>query len=330
MNRVDDERLTTLAKALAPEAFGFVLSASGLQQEDVVASNSHIELVKHVPGQRATLLYRFEDQTKAPKRIIGKLYRSGRRAARMHRWLSALNADVFPNEGLVRVPQPIGISENLRMVLHDYIDGVDLRYALDEDGYKPFALAAHWLALLHNARPLDELKVRTVAHEIEKSIRWLDAVQPHVSPQLHQQLAHARDRLSQLLATPPAVELRTIHRDYYYANVLWDGERLWAIDLDQLRIGDPALDVAHFLAHLQILAYRQTGSFDSYEAQAQRFRNAYAGARPASEIDARLPLYGSYTFLKLAATEAERARDGWPEATEAFATRACAELDQLS
>lgn len=327
MNRVDDERLTTLATALATKAFGFVLSASGLQQEDFVASNSQIELVKHVPGQRATLLYRFEDQTKAQKRIIGKLYRSGRRAARIHGWLSALNSDVFPETGRIRVPHPLGLSEELHMLLYAYVDGVDLRHALDED--EVFVLAARWLAGLHDARPLDELKVRTVEHEIEKSLRWLDAVQPHVSPETQQRLAHTRDRLSQLLAAPPAAELCTIHRDYYYANLLWDGERLWAIDLDQLRIGDPALDVAHFLAHLQVLAYRQTGDFAAYEAQGERFRTSYFEALPTVEVDARLPIYGACTFLKLAATEVERQRDGWRTATEAFAQRACAEFDRL-
>lgn len=327
MTTIDDERLTTLASALAPEAFGHILSASGLQQEDSVASNSHVELVKHAPGRRATLLYSFGGQTKAPKCIIGKLYRGGRRPARIHGWLSALNSDVFPQTGRIRVPHPLGLSAELHMLLYAYIDGVDLRHALDED--EALMLAARWLAGLHDARPLAGLKFRTIEHEAAKSLRSLETVRTHVSPGISSQLGGARERLSQVLAAPPVVELRTIHRDYYYANLLWDGERIWAIDMDELRIGDPALDVAHFLTHLQVLAYRQTGDFAAYKAQGGQFRTSYFEALPTAEVDARLPIYGASTFLKLAATEVERQRDGWREATEAFAARACAELEKL-
>ncbi len=333
MSEVNDEHLArfaaTLAVALAPEAFGVILSASGLQQEDVSASNIPIDILRRVPGQRATLLYRFEDQTKAPKLIIGKLYRSGRRAARIHGWLTALESDVFPQTGRIRVPHPLGRSGQLHMLLYAHIDGVDLRHTIHEYGHEPFALAARWLARLHDASPLDGLKVRTVEQQIEKSLRWLDAVQPDASPETQQRLAHARDRLSQLLAAPPAAELCTIHHDYYYANLLWDGARIWAIDMDELRIGDPALDVAHFLAHLQVLAYRQTGDFSAYDAQGERFLSTYQDERPSAAIDRRLPLYRAHTLLKLAATEAERARTGWRETTEAFASQACAEIDRL-
>ena len=329
MSQPNDQRLSTLTRALSPEAFQLVHAACSLTPH-FIASDSHAVLVKHVPGKRATIMYNFDHQTEAPKRIIGKLYRSGRRAARMQRWLTALNNDVFSHDEHLGVPQPIGLSDELRMVLHEYIEGDDLRHALDEAAHEPFALAARWLARLHSARPLDELKVRTVEHEIETSLRWLDAVQPHVSPEIQAQLIRARDRLSARLAAPPPAQLCAIHRDYYYANLLWDGERLWAIDLDQLRIGDPALDVAHFLAHLQVLAYRQTGDFAAYDPHGERFLTTYHDERPAAAIDARLPLYRAYTFLKLAATETQRARLGWRQAAEAFATRACAELDLLA
>lgn len=326
--RVDDPGLPQLALALTPGALGIVAEAAGLSAS-FAASDSQIELVKHVSGHRATISYTLAYQTEAPKRLIGKLYRSGRRAARMQRWLEALNRDVFPPDGDLRVPTPIGPVDDLHMLLYAYIDGVDLRHTIHEHDYEPFALAARWLARLHDAPPLDELNVRTVEHQIEKSLRWLDAVQPGVSPETQQRLAHARDRLSQLLAAPPVAELCTIHHDYYYANLLWDGERIWAIDVDQLRIGDPALDVAHFLRHLQVLAYRQTGDFSAYDAQADTFLCAYREEAGSPAFEARLPLYRAYTLLKLAATEAQRERPGWREAADAMAGAACDEVERL-
>jgi aminoglycoside phosphotransferase (APT) family kinase protein len=140
-------------------------------------------------------------------------------------------------------------------------------------------------------------------------------------------LAAARDRLFTLLADPPRTNLTTIHRDYYYANVLWDGHSLCVIDLDQLRIGDPALDVAHFAAHLDVLAYRQTGDIAAYREQSATFVGAYRPALGAPPVADRLPIYRAYTFLKLAATEVTREREGWRDATEAMARAACGELD---
>ena len=38
-----------------------------------------------------------------------------------------------------------------------------------------------------------------------------------------------------------------IHRDFYDAQVLWDSARAWIVDFDQLSVGDPALDLGHFV-----------------------------------------------------------------------------------
>jgi thiamine kinase-like enzyme len=307
-----------------------IWKAAGLDAGASVVSDSQIELVKHVPGQRATILYSFNTQTASPRRLIAKLYRSGRRTARMHRWLSILNSDVFRADGPLRVPSPVGLVDDLHIVLHEYIEGVDLRHALDgERGHEPVKLAARWLAQLHKAQPLDELKVRTVEHESKKMLRWLDHVQDHISNETRAGLSIARERLIELLANAPEAELRTIHRDYYYANMLWDGERLWAIDLDQLRTGDPALDVGHFLAHLDILAYRQTGEFAAFARQGAVFLAAYRAEPGAPAVEARLPLYRAYTFLKLADTEVQRERLGWRVAADAMARAACRELERL-
>jgi Ser/Thr protein kinase RdoA (MazF antagonist) len=246
----------------------------------------------------------------------------------MHGWLATLTTQAFPPGGSLRVPRPIGISDDLHMVLLEYAHGDDLRHWINET--RPLELAAGWLARFHEMSPLESLKVRSPGHEIEKALNWLKEVSQHVPESLRARLDKAQVCLANVLATPPAVELRPIHRDFYYANVLADGQHVWAIDLDQLRIGDPALDVAHFTTHLEILAYRQTGSFTAYAEPAQLFLAMYRSQRPSSGIEARLPIYAAYTFLKLAATEAARARDGWREECTAFAERACDSLSDLA
>jgi thiamine kinase-like enzyme len=247
----------------------------------------------------------------------------------MQQWLRHLEGHVFSVESHLRVPAPLGLIEDLHMVVHRYIEGDDLRHVLDADG-QSIMLAASWLARLHRSAPLEGLRVRTPEHEIEKAIRWLDDVQAHVSPDACAALEVLREALHDVLADPPAIELRTIHRDYYYANLLWDGERIWAIDLDQLRIGDPALDVAHFLAHLQVLSYRQTGSFEVLAEHGDIFVNTYFNETHRADVEAQLPLYRAYTFLKLAETEAKRQREGWKDVVEALALAASREVDQIT
>lgn len=320
-----DPELTTLADALSAAGQAEVMALTGLEPSSN-ASDRQVEVVKHVPGQRATLFYKFEGRAEASCRLTGKVYRSRRRAARIYHWLGTLEAGVFPPGGNVRVPHPVALSDALSMVLLEYIDGVDLRHVLEPKGTPAFNAAARWLAALHDSPVLDESRVRTVADEIQKAIGWLDEVAPHVPYNVAARLGSARGRLVEIAASPPRAELCTVHRDYYYANVLWDGARLWGIDLDQLRTGDPALDVGHFLAHLETLAFVQTGDFGSLEPQAERFLQTYVNLRPPSGVIERIPLYKAYTFFKLAATAASRTPEGWRDGIDALSQRALEEL----
>ena len=96
-----------------------------------------------------------------------------------------------------------------------------------------------------------------------------------------------------------------IHRDCYDAQVLWDGARAWIVDFDQLSVGDPALDLGHFVAHLASFAYRVTGRPDSLATQAQIPIETYQAWNPIL-IESRLPFYKACTFMKLAAKEGEK------------------------
>jgi aminoglycoside phosphotransferase (APT) family kinase protein len=105
-----------------------------------------------------------------------------------------------------------------------------------------------------------------------------------------------------------------IHRDFYYANILWDGERLWGLDFDEVSLGDPALDVAHFLAHLEALT-PVTGQ--RVAEAAARFLQSYQ-ERSSLDLDSRLPFYKACTFLKVAANRASRKRHRWERITAAL------------
>ena len=50
-----------------------------------------------------------------------------------------------------------------------------------------------------------------------------------------------------------------IHKDFHYGHIVVDGG-LKVIDFDEMRLGDPNFDLAHFCANLHLLAYRLNNS----------------------------------------------------------------------
>ena len=121
-----------------------------------------------------------------------------------------------------------------------------------------------------------------------------------------------------------------IHKDYYHAHVLWDGRGVWVVDFDELAVGDPAFDVAHFLAHLEYHAQRWNADAAPWSEAAAHFRAAYPAAEAGQRFDARLRFYAAYTLLKLAATVARRKREGWERLVRSLAASACREAEALS
>jgi len=118
-----------------------------------------------------------------------------------------------------------------------------------------------------------------------------------------------------------------IHRDFYDAQIMWDGRRVWILDFDQLCVGDPALDVGHCVAHLASLAYRVTGRPDSLAEAARILLETYLKSNPIS-IESRLPFYKACTFIKLAAKEARRKREHWQRDVSVLTDLACDELER--
>ncbi len=89
-----------------------------------------------------------------------------------------------------------------------------------------------------------------------------------------------------------------VHKDFHYKHVLVDGG-LRVIDFDEVRLGDPAYDVAHFCVHLRLLACRTLGDPDGYAGLERAFLVAYTRRGGAVPID-RYAWFATYTCLKIA------------------------------
>jgi hypothetical protein len=281
--------LPALEIALDADRMALVLaSAVGIEPAACSA-----EVLAYKPGQRATIRYSLDGLD-----LIGKVYGRQVLAERVAGWIQAVGE-----------PEPLAVVPELGLLIRPYVPGDDLRHAL---GSPAMQAAARRIAALHAASPPAGVKPKSLEHELAKVARWCEEIAEVVAP------AQAHSRVHAFAARAGAAAPALVHRDFYYANVVWDGARAWLLDFDELGVGDPAFDVGHFLAHLEVLGYRANGDFDANARAADRFLRAYPPIDPA-----RLALWRTYTFLKLAATEVRRQRPGWSEQCRAFVARAC-------
>ena len=70
-----------------------------------------------------------------------------------------------------------------------------------------------------------------------------------------------------------------------------------AIDLDEAGMGDPAFDLAHFEAHLSLLALQWFGDADRFARARDAFRSGYAAVAPWPEPH---PALAAFAWFKLA------------------------------
>jgi hypothetical protein len=287
-----------------------------LTEAGVVASPAGrvavVDVLNHKPGRRCTVRYRVETPDGLLD-VIGKWYRDERQALEMYRLHDALI-----NGGL-RLPRPLSADSNALLV-EEFVDACELRELVFHNDSAPFAAAGRWLAALQALGPPAGLQHKTLAHELAKAEGWAATV-CYAVPEWGDDAAEALGGMRRLAASFEPAPNVLMHRDFYPANLLWDGASLWGIDFDQAATGDSAVDPATFLAQLEKIAIRDALPGSVFEAHAAAFLAAYHGAREV-DFGPRLPFFKAYTFLKVAAAEVGRHRPRWQELAEAYLRRA--------
>ncbi|MEX0786580.1 MAG: phosphotransferase [Dehalococcoidia bacterium] len=322
-----DPALPTLPQVLDVERVLPYLAQALDQQADELARRSpQVELLRHRQGKRCAVRYCFAgDEQRERQALIGKVYHKGKKLTKTFARQSSLS-ETFNGGGRVRVARPLVSVESLGLLLLEYIDARDMRYALAEGkGGVPASLAGEFLARLHAIPPFAKMEQGTVDDELEKVGAWLSRVAVGIGnvPELAQLRAHMDSRARDLALSPASM----IHRDFYYAHVLYADDSIWVLDFDQLGIGDPSYDLGLFLAHLEELAFTTTGSWDGYADEARAFVEGYRSHAPAwclPGIDARMQFYVGCGLIKLASKLATRQPEGWREGVRAILERALA------
>jgi hypothetical protein len=252
------------------------------------------ELLWHKPDHRWTIRYTLDGDGDA---LLGKMYRDAARGCRVHevmRWLWDEGASGSPELG---VPRPLGWIPELSMLVYRPAPGRVLGEAMfDERASAYMDMAAAWLAALHRSRlPLE--KRFDVAAELANLHAWASAVAER-EPNAARAACHISRRLSERSSELGAEAGRPIHKDFHYQHV-FVAERASVIDFDEVRLGDPHLDLAHFCAYLALLVCRFPAMRTTLDRLRDEFLRSYR-RHAAWEIDERFAAFYAYTCLKIA------------------------------
>ncbi|MDT8304305.1 MAG: phosphotransferase [Anaerolineae bacterium] len=152
------------------------------------------------------------------------------------------------------------------------------------------------LRALHQAELAPAARPHGPAEEIGVINKWLGHLQCHM-PQVHARLQpYARSILWALEAEYSGPAL--LHRDFYDKQVIVGKARpITLLDLDTLAVGEPALDLANALGHLEL---REIQGRLSGERLARAAEALLRGYQPHTSVHRRLPVYTDATRLRLA------------------------------
>jgi hypothetical protein len=252
-------------------------------------------------GRRRVVRYEVEgldpDRTVA---LIGKCYADRHRSWVAHENLRLLSVEVFAGTPRFAVPAPVRHLPALRLVLYREVAGTPLDRLPPPDAAALAVLAAGWLTTLHGSQTVLARRP-DLTHEVRDVAHWAELVAGR-APGARAAAYALADRLATAAAELPAVPEVPVHRDFHAGHVLAvrderrpaeEGGAVAVLDLDEARMGDPALDVAHFATCLD--AAQWTGA----SAARRAFLTAY-GPLPGPAPDERSAFFTAYTSMKIA------------------------------
>jgi aminoglycoside phosphotransferase (APT) family kinase protein len=202
----------------------------------------------------------------------------------------------------VRVPVVLHADDQRGVVTISEMSGRTLRERLSDPALSDEELATDGKQVGAAVRTLHghHARVSRLVHdgtaEMAAAQRWLTAAADFglLDPAAWQ--AREAQVATMLAETPPALAL--LHRDLHDTQiVLHDGEPVALLDLDLATYGDPALDLANLLVHIDLRARQGLCT----ERRARMCGTAVVeGYSPDPDLMRRLPAYAASTRLRLA------------------------------
>jgi aminoglycoside phosphotransferase (APT) family kinase protein len=269
-----------------------------LARPGMIPAVTYAKLLAYKQGNRGLIHYEVSGTEYGEKCIVfGKLYPELGQAERVCQTMQKLRDDCFAALPQLDVPRALGCIPELSMLVYVPAEGTILGDAIaSEHALRYMDLSGEWLGTLHSF-PLPIEKHFRLATELVNCQAWAVLV-GHKYPE------HADDavRIAKHLqehASEMAFDTQSpIHKDFHYGHIVVD-EGLKVIDFDEMRLGDPNFDLAHFCANLHLLAYRQDNSPFQFSSLQSVFLRSYARVTDW-EPNERFVYFYAYTCLKIA------------------------------
>lgn len=275
-----DPFLPGLPHAAYPEGVRQILQALGID-----AAVSAVEPIVYRPGSRAVVRVRTAALT-----LYVKVVRP--------RALAALVERQRALDGVVPAPRCLGWSEPLGVVVLQGLGGIPLTRALVEGGTMPSPAAL--LDLLDAFADVPAPAARARRDVVGGHAAVLCDAVPEVAQRIQ--------RLVTEVAVPQMAEERTIHGDFYEAQVLVSGGQVSGLlDVDGMRHGGALEDPATFIAHLVALAHVHPAA----AARIRAYREELEALPRLHGMTAELHPLVTAVLLGLATTSFRRQERDW-------------------
>ncbi len=259
------------------------------------------QLLAHRLGKRAVL--KFIDGEKdelTAKSFVAKLYNKHSKSWTLSRTIAdCLRHGDFLPESDTRVLRSSVRLDCDRSDTMEFIDGPSLHELRADQAEESYFLAGKAIARMHSTRNLPQLTYHRPADEAHVLRQWLATIEdlrPIDSLTFRRLFELVDEELGKLPSHLPCL----IHRDFHQKQVLTCNGAVYLIDFDTACLGDPAVDVGNFLAHIRLLELTNNADLSRHAAA---FEVGYVACRqlPAHQITA---VYRRAAMLRLACIHA--------------------------
>lgn len=280
-----------------------------------------VETVRYLAESRAILRLTARAREVATgrveeKRFYAKVYKDDEKGEQTYQVLRALWEQA--GEGFT-VGMPIAYLSELRTLIQEEVPGLSLQDMLlrGDEAIPAMRRAARALAALHlddAVTPQHRYPRGEVTATLEKQVKALRRACPRLGPDLEKVLGTIVAGLEEV---PPA----PTHGDLNLRHIMFDGDRLALLDLDDFVWADPVMDVARALAHLAAMTHRFSFPRDRARAAAQAFVDEYFAHVPET-WRMRLPLHYAGALLKMGPSFFRNPKPNSAETVEALIAEA--------
>ena len=289
---VNPENIIKKLRAQAPDAYGL---SDKMSIETVI-------IMSYKPEHRCQLEYQIiTGMPEEPRiKLFAKVLRKSREAARLHavasyylRFLAESRGDIFPPHS-----QPFLIPE-LKAVVFPHIAGAGFNEMLEGKGPEPKVVEniAEGLFTFHSSA-YDPPRTHFWEDEIQIMSQWTSqAVQ--LFPVIAGDASPLLERIIQQGNTLKHRVKVPVHRDFYDKQILVTGHLVTFLDYDSTALGNPALDVGNFIAHLKLRGIQKRGDPDHFNRLMKTFIKTYQ-KHSQRDDQGHITLYTAAALLRLA------------------------------